>query len=145
MYWLSKKKLAIEDKLHFASHHIQLPWNFAEESFSEEELQAILHSVNANSYLVVTLNTSVWAQEIKGFIEVKTAEKKILWKQGFTLQTTYIIQDKDSPYISSFEDGFNQSTQDTDHKQEVIKIYRELGEKLATLVLKKMNKIVFKN
>ena len=94
----------------------------------------ILNHLSGKYYLQLELKTSLWAQEITGFILVFSAEG-LQFKKYIKVNSPYIILDKKSPYLTKYDKIFGMQAQTGKYKDEILYIYRDLGKKLAEQVL----------
>ena len=131
-----KNQTYLVDKFQKSTGVSQMAWMFDEASFNGDEKKNLLTFWGVEGALVLTLKTSVWDQEMAGFLTIKNNEDKVLWKQEFRMVSKYIVADKHSPYlISENEKSFILA--DSSHKQEIVKIYEELAKNLANDFFKK--------
>ncbi len=129
----SKKVSLIRDQVNF-------PWTFNEKNFSQYEIKALLKAASSQGYLILDLEASVWSQLMKGSLKIKSEKSRLVINKSVREQSTYIIQDENSPYVFDFDKLFDQLELKANHKKEIIKIYDEIAVNLANRIKKKIEK-----
>ncbi|HBE03679.1 MAG TPA: hypothetical protein DC049_14590 [Spirochaetia bacterium] len=115
----------------FSSNNIWFPYNLDYNRMSSSEIKTMLNSLSGQAYAVLDLKISIWAQEARGQFSVFNADKKPIWTQRIKKISTYIIQDPQSPYITEYENYFNQAEKQISHKTEIIKMLGEIALETA--------------
>ena len=126
--WRQKQKLS------FSRDTIYFPNTLSFSELSTADLSALCLRYNFDAVAVFSLTASTWAQEVKGLLQIFSPDGGLLWRQKISAQSTYIIQDAQSPYIAEYDKLFDKLEARRQHKDEVVKMYREIAENLALKV-----------
>ena len=110
-------------------------WVYFENNLDLSQLTAsdkkeMAKTVGTSYQIELDLYTSLWEQKISGKYIIYFENKKI-YSRHIQFTSTYIIKDKDSPYITEYDDDIDHFKDALDHRGEIIKIYSELGGELG--------------
>lgn len=72
-------------------------------NYSSNDIAAIASKINADAFMVVSIDYSLWGQSLVMDIDVYNRGAELIWKDRVRGESTYIIKDKESPYTSDFE------------------------------------------
>ena len=117
-------------KIYYHPHWMYFENNFKLDRLTIEDRDAIRKAAGTPYELVLDLKTSVWEQEIKGKYIIYSNEEK-LHSGSLSAVSTYIIKDKESPYVTDYDSEIDAFQNPLDHRGEITKVYSELGEQIG--------------
>jgi len=109
---------------------IYFPFNF-KESIPIKYLKILMDKNTYGYYIVLDINQSVWSQKINVQLKLFSNDKKLILKKKFNINSKYIIKDKNSSYLTDYENIIDNIDNNSNHKKEIEKIFQELSKKLG--------------
>ena len=107
------------------------------------DIPLVFSNIGHSFPLVLDLQTSIWEQSLRGSYSLFLGDQK--WHKGrVKVISKHVIKDEYSPYISTYDEIFGIYPEGT-HREEIEKIYTELGERvgeqIGSLLVSKPKKI----